>query len=230
MKTKWLLLPLWLGVVAPSTTLAQPGWPGEPPNPYSYTVTLPPQWSLIGNQLDFHRDSTVSNTLANILPSVPEGTVLLKFDNATKRFVRNQFHRGRWSQPGQTLGAWEGAAFFNPTRRALTLIFHGNPRYGGQLDLSAGLSLMSCPTVGCPPAFFDPVQPVGPPGPVPGLLQFNPQAGDIVWTLHCATGALMVHTFRDGDWDVKLVLRTGEAFLAHLQQPRTLSFSYSPPI
>ena len=123
------LLAAFSGMV--SLLVAQPVFLGGPANPATNTVALPPGWSLIANPLFHSRGEFVSNavpdnTVGELFSRVPNGTVLLKFDNATQQFDRrNVFRRGRWSNPDQTLVPGEGAWLFNPTRKSLRVVFTG---------------------------------------------------------------------------------------------------------
>jgi hypothetical protein len=70
--------------------VAQPVFLGGPANSATNTVTFAPGWSLIANPLFHNRGEYVSNsvpdnTVAELFAKVPDGTVLLKFDNATNK-------------------------------------------------------------------------------------------------------------------------------------------------
>jgi hypothetical protein len=83
----------------------------------SYTVNIHPVFSLIANQLDHG-----SNTLDEIMPSVPDGCILYKFNNVTTNWVQAYFNGslGAWSPPGISLNPGEGAFFQSPTNFTLT--------------------------------------------------------------------------------------------------------------
>ncbi|HTQ50433.1 MAG TPA: immunoglobulin domain-containing protein, partial [Candidatus Acidoferrales bacterium] len=87
-----------------------------------YTLNLAPGLTLIANQLDHG-----NNTLNEIMPSVPDGTILYKFNNSTTNWSEAYFSSaiGVWLPPGITLNPGEGAFIQSPTNFALT--FTGAP-------------------------------------------------------------------------------------------------------
>ena len=62
--------------------------PGSVPAP-NYTLNLLTGYNLIANQLD-----QGGNTLGEIFPVVPDGSVIYKYDNAGARLVRRRLQRG----------------------------------------------------------------------------------------------------------------------------------------
>jgi len=84
------------------------------------SITAPPGFSLISNPL-----FRGSNTVVEILPNVPEGTILYRFDNFKKTYSVNSFDFAKWSAPTETLKPGEGAFLFNPTDAPLNLQFTG---------------------------------------------------------------------------------------------------------
>lgn len=101
MKLKRLIVLLALFHATVLSLVAQPVFLGGPANPVTNTITFPPGWSLIANPLfhsrgDFVSNAVPDNTVGELFSAVPNGTVLLKFDNSTHRFAsRNMFRRGR---------------------------------------------------------------------------------------------------------------------------------------
>ena len=110
---------------APSTAMAQPG------EAQSYTVQIRPGSNLIANQLRAHPD----NTLATILSGVPEGTQLLKWDEASATFHVDLFDSvaGGWvgatdgTPSTTTLEPGEAAFLLNPLPSSYELTFTGDP-------------------------------------------------------------------------------------------------------
>lgn len=106
-----------------------------------YQLTLPPGYSLIANQL--HRGS---NTVAEVLPSVAEGTFLLKWRPALQAFedANTFFDAFGWSDPGMTLAPGEGAFIWLPAAGPTVLDFSGEmipPTF--PLPVLAGFNLLS---------------------------------------------------------------------------------------
>lgn len=82
----------------------------------SYTLNLPAGFSLIANQLD-----RGGNTVAEVLPVVPDGTALYKFLAAGQTFVQNDFFGGAgWGDPNMTLAPGEGALIVLPLATSIT--------------------------------------------------------------------------------------------------------------
>ena len=90
--------------------------------PLSYNVVVPPsQKLLIANQLDHG-----NNTLDEVLPSVPDGTQVQKYncDGSYTTYTRSA---GAWNPAGATLMPGEGAFLVNNSGAALTNTFTGIP-------------------------------------------------------------------------------------------------------
>jgi hypothetical protein len=88
----------------------------------SYTININSGYNLIANQLDHG-----SNTLDEILPSVPDGCVLSKFDNASASwsFATFKASAGGWNPGDLQLAPGQGAFLQSPTNFMLT--FTGTP-------------------------------------------------------------------------------------------------------
>jgi len=91
-------------------------------NVLSYDVSIQAGYNLIANQLDHG-----SNTLNEIMPNVPDGSVLYKFNNAGSNFSIAYYSAGlgTWMPPAITLNPGDGAYFQAPTN--FTLTFRGTP-------------------------------------------------------------------------------------------------------
>ena len=134
----------------------------------SYTNSIPAGYSLIANQLD-----RGSNTLNEIMPVVPEGSHLFKYDNAVGIYLTANYYNGAWQPGNLTLNPGEGAFLYSPL--GFSLILTGSPHVP-VLPLSnscAGFQLLSRQTNGA--GTFD------------NILGVPPQAGDQVYKL-TATG------------------------------------------
>jgi len=103
-----------------------------------YNVTVPANgFALIANQLN-----TTNNTLAGLLPSVPEGTVVYKWTGTT--FAISTFEEGEWNQ-NFTLNLGEGAFIKNPLPTSpLTITFVGDVLQGSLTNpIPVGFSIRS---------------------------------------------------------------------------------------
>jgi hypothetical protein len=90
------------------------------------TKTIPPGWSLIANQC------SNDNKVSSLMPCVPAGTTLVKFNNATGKFEnRNRYSGTAWKDPSQTLAPGEGAFLQNPTASAFDILIAGTAGPGG---------------------------------------------------------------------------------------------------
>ncbi len=103
------------------------------------TINAPPGYSMIANPLQ-----ATPNTLSAILPNMPDGTALNKFDNSLFKLSENSASSGRWSNPNETLSPGEGAIFFNPTSDFRNINFAGEVLQGNLLmPIAAGFSIRS---------------------------------------------------------------------------------------
>jgi len=235
MKTKSLFASLVFIITGAGSAAGFPVWLDGPANLATNTMTLPPGWSLIANPL-FHlrgttlRDAVPDNTVGELFKQMPQGALLLRFDNDTHRFSRkNVLRHGRWSDPRQMLAPGEGAFLFNPTRGPLAVSFTGNWWYGA-LSVPAGLSLIGSPGPGTID-FALPVPPQTPTGPFAGAgVSFNPQEGDVVYTFDKANGSFQDHRFHNGAWDVLPTVRVGEAAFVHTTKPRVIQYIGPRPL
>ena len=255
MKIKFILALLALTGATVLPVKAQPSSMNDPANPVTNTIAFPPGWSLMANPLFHYRGVTASdavpdNSVAELFPHMPNGAVLLKFDNTTQQFTRrNVFWRGRWSNPNETLTPGEGAFLFNPARRALDIAFTGNLGYGS-VSIPAGISLISSPGPGT--ISFTPLPPIGifpqltPFGPIaiastnvptvpiiplpPSGINFNLQEGDVVYTFDSAAGRFQRHTFRNGAWNSLPFVGIGEPCFVFTSHPRIIQYAGTRPV
>jgi hypothetical protein len=138
----------------------------------SYTINIQTGTNLIANQLDQGGD-----TLYDIMPVVPDGTVVDKFDNTNGVWMSSAYNAalGAWIPSSIALRPGEGAEMISPTNFSLT--FTGTPHVPSlPLNIPNGTAwLVSRQTndvgtyeniVGAPPA----------PGAV--IFQWNPTKGN----------------------------------------------------
>ncbi|HEY2952400.1 MAG TPA: immunoglobulin domain-containing protein, partial [Verrucomicrobiae bacterium] len=101
-------------------------------------LTVPAGTAFLANPL-----LAVDNSVAALLPNVPPGTRLSKWNATAQVFVPNDF-LGGWSDPAVTLLPGEGFAITNPTGSPLTNTFAGELLQGALTNrLAAGFSLCS---------------------------------------------------------------------------------------
>ena len=112
---------------APTTAIGEPVWIGlagggpPPPPPQSYTINIVTGDNLIANQLDHG-----SNRVAEVIPTLPNGCVLSKYDNASGTWQMASFFDVWTEVTGPvTLNPGEGAILHSPTN--FTLTFTGTP-------------------------------------------------------------------------------------------------------
>jgi hypothetical protein len=89
------------------------------PATFAYTISAPPGFSLIANQLNN------ANTLDTLFPDVPDGCVIYKYDCAGYVPYTYDELGGSWNPSGGTLSPGEGAVFYNPTPTPVTLTISG---------------------------------------------------------------------------------------------------------
>lgn len=160
----------------------------------SYTVNFVPGFNGIANHLD-----NGLNTLYEVLPGVPDGTQLFKWDARTQSYRDPaEYIDGQWfsSDPAmQTLSPGEGA--FLGTDTAFSLTFRGVAHLPQiRRDTAAGYNLVSCQTTQrC--SFEE-------------LFGFLPVPGDRVYKLHQPLPqqttnpediASSIHRYSSNGWD-----------------------------
>src|ERR1700722_898138 len=91
--------------------------PGSVPAP-NYTLNLLSGYNLIANQLD-----QGGNTLGEIFPAVPDGSVIYKYNNAAATWSAASYSaaQGAWTPSNIPLNPGEGAFFQSPTNFTVTL-------------------------------------------------------------------------------------------------------------
>ena len=103
------------------------------------TVNVPPGYAMIANPLQ-----APSNAVSAILPAMPDGTTLNKFDTHLFKMTENEVKDGNWINTNQTLSPGEGAILFNPTSDFKNINFVGEVTQGHLLTpIPAGFSVRS---------------------------------------------------------------------------------------
>jgi hypothetical protein len=195
MRTKLLLSAAVLGVAGIVAASAQV----YSVNVVGYiNVAVPPGFSMIANQLD----NSGNNTLAALLPTVPEGTTIYKFRPAMGDYDISGFEFGEWSQAGMTLNPGEGAFIFNPGTAAFNALFVGEVKQGAlSTPLVAGFQIVASQ--------------VPQTGALDADLGFPAAEGDIVYQFNNATGDYKIGGFEFGEWSVVPTPAVGEAFFVN---------------
>ena len=147
----------------------------------TYSVSAPPGFSMIANQCN----STLAggNTLNNVLPAVPNGSQIIKWNNTTQTWEPTAtFNAGSWTPP-TTLNPGSGAYFYNPTASAITLNFSGN--------LPTPVLPLTLPPSGC--CIVSRQTPL--PADVTDILGNSPQDQDVVYQFVNPPGSWSVHVY-----------------------------------
>ncbi len=107
-------------------------------NLVGYAGTVAPQgFAMIANPF-LNED----NTVATLLPRVPENATLCKFDSRLGRLTNNSHRAGKWSFGGERLDPGEGAIFFNPTHEPVQIEFAGEVAMADiSVPLATGFSI-----------------------------------------------------------------------------------------
>ena len=172
--------------------------------------------------------AVLDNSVEELFKSVPSGTRLSKFENATQQLSENIFHGNHWINPTQTLLPGEGMVIFNPKRESFSVTVSGDCGYGAVV-LPAGLSIISSPA--CGTINFAPLVPPSlPQQPGWDSLSFNPQEGDEVYTFDNASQSLETHLFHNGIWDTLPVVQEGEACFARTALSRLIVYTGPVPL
>lgn len=92
-----------------------------PTDVFSYDIALRPGWNVIANQL-----KRGSNTLAEVLPSVPPGSTFYRFDANTQSYSFSTFDPDfGWDNPTLSFAPGEGGFLQNPSASPFTVTFFG---------------------------------------------------------------------------------------------------------
>ena len=173
------------------------------------TLTLPSGKSLISNPL-----ANGGNRVSDILPSVPSGSTLAKFNPATGKWETNTF-TSAWSQPGMTLAPGEGAVFDNKGDAFSVLLTGFTPWQKTSLAIPAGDSVVS------------PALAKG--GLLSSRLGLPLAEGLVVKLLNNGTGKYDTYTVSNGAWSPsEPVIAFGQAFIAIA--PSAFSWSHDPTL
>ncbi|MDP6794769.1 MAG: Ig-like domain-containing protein, partial [Verrucomicrobiota bacterium] len=173
------------------------------------TLTLPSGKSLIANPL-----ANGGNRVSDLLPSVPDGSTLAKFNRATGKWETSTF-TDAWSQPGMTLAPGEGAVLDNKGDAFDVLLAGFTPWKKTSQSLPAGDSVVS------------PALAKG--GLLSSRLGLPPAEGLVVKLLNNATGNYDAYTVSNGVWlPSEPSVALGQAFI--VTAPSTLNWSHDPTL
>ena len=159
------------------------------------TVSLPPGFSMIANPFN-----ATSNAVATILPGMPDGTTLSKFDTSLFRLTDNSVKNGKWINPGETLNSGEGAIIFNPTTDFKFIDFSGDVNLGNlSSPIPAGFSIRSSL--------------VPQPGRLSTDLGFPVSDGDVIHLFDRDSQKYLIYPYPSKEWDSNPpVVGVGESF------------------
>lgn len=136
MRTQLILTTAALGVASSLGAFAQV----YSVNAVGYiNVSVPARsFVLMANQLN-----AGGNTVAEVLPAVPEGTIVFKYSQAGG-FGANSFEFGEWANAAQVVGPGEGFFIQNNSAAAVTVTLVGEVPQGAlSTALANGLNLVS---------------------------------------------------------------------------------------
>ncbi len=176
-----------------------------------YNTTVPAgQYALIANQLE-----TTNNTVPVLFPSVPSGTVVIKWTGAA--FDQNTLDPDfGWDNPAMTVGPGEAAFVKNNSANPITLTFVGEVNQKtNDLAFTGGVYKLA--------SIFTPQA-----GKLPTDFGFPATANDTIiqWT----GSAYQSLTFDpDFGWDVEPTVKVGEGFFVRTVNTKSWSRSFTVP-
>lgn len=183
------------------------------------TATIAPgTYNSFANNLDHFVGTIVNNTVAELIPSPPDGTTVYKYDNEAGHYVINTFDglNGSWSIPEMTLKPGEGAFIRNPSGSPFNVVITGRKRSSALVTARvAGLHLIGSQTLPSPSGsdFED-------------VFGFSPLPGDVVTQVNNTFSpvggpgmASTTHTFGPEGWDSKPTFARGRAAFVNLAAP-----------
>ena len=183
MRTKALLLSAALVALGVASSQAQV----YSVNAVGYVnVTIPAGgFAMITNPLD---QGAGNYTVASLIPSPPEGTIIYKFINGAYE-PANFFEFGEWGTPAQTIEPGEGVFVKTPAGQALTITFVGEVRQAAASNkaLVVGFNMTGSLV---PQA-----------GALSAVLEYPAGEGDLVYRFNKTTQLYdQVYVFEFGDW------------------------------
>lgn len=188
MRTKSLLLMAAIAAVATAGAFAQG-------NVYSVNAvgyvnkSMARGFNLVANPLN-----AGGNTLAEVLPSVPLGSRVFKYNNGSftiATFEEDDFGVQGWTTPTATVAPGEGFFFQNNTAAATNITFVGEVPQGTALNnpLVAGFNLKAS------------IVPQA--GQLDTTLEYPASLGDRVFKYNNASGSYQIATFEEDDFGVQ---------------------------
>jgi hypothetical protein len=199
MRTKTLLLSAAVGVAGLVAASAQTVYSV---NSVGYiNLSVPTGFSMIANQLD----NGTGNLVPDIL-TVPDGTVIFKYNPSTSGYDNNTFLFGSWTDPNMTLDPGEGVFINNSSGAAIGLTFVGevpqNAASNGTVGLGFSISASKVPQAGG----------------VVSELEFPAGDGDVVFKFNNTLSAYENYTFLFGSWSpAEPAIAVGESFFVNKQ-------------
>jgi len=165
------------------------------------SVFLPPGHAMIANPL-----TGTSNTLRTLLPQMPDGTQISRFDPLHYQLTDNKVTSGRWLRPEERLEPGDGAIFFNPTSESMTRCFTGTvihePRF---VSIAGGFSIRSS------------ILPLS--GRLDTDLRFPMAPGDVIHVFDRAIQDYSIHEYGPRGWQsAPPILDAGQSFWVAKQQ------------
>jgi len=212
MRTKTLLLTAAIGAVGVASSMAQAVYSV---NYVGYVnKSLVPGFNLIANPLN-----NGNNQVATVLPTVPEGTTVYRFNGTG--YDTSDYFFGAWSVPDLVLAPGDGFFIANPDATPVSVTFVGEGLEGPNLanPISTGLSIKSSK-----------IPQAGDLNPG-GNLEFpTPSEGDTVYKWLPAQQTYSTHTYFFGAWDVAPTLDVAESVFYQANAPLawTRQFEVTP--
>jgi len=191
MRTKTLLLTAALSAAGIATSQAQAVYSV---NAVGYVnTTLVKGFNLVANPLN----NKTSNKIKDLFASLPEGSVIYRFDSATAKYNLASLEFGEITGPIADQDLLPGEGVFVNSAAAGTVTFVGEVPAGDLKNaIPKGLSIRSSqvPQAGTATA-----------------LQFPAADGDVIFVFDEATQNFKSHNFDFGAWDVDPTIDVGEA-------------------
>jgi hypothetical protein len=211
MRTKTLVLSAALSAACIASAMAQGTVYSV--NVVGYVkVDLQAGFTMIANPLN-----APTNTIAALLPDVPDGTVIYKFDSAKQSFSVNAKDFGEWSLPNDTLAPGEGA--FIKVAAPVTVTFVGEVMQGSlSTPIPAGFSIKSSQV---------PLDQVALSG--AGGQDFPAVDGDVVYRFNPTTQSYSILSFDFGEWSVVPKPTLGESFFVKKAAAATWTRTFTVP-
>jgi hypothetical protein len=174
---------------------------------------LKPGFQLVANPLN--NTSANGNTVSNLFPNVPDGTVIYKFDGSLQSFGVNGKDFGSFANDNQVLAPGEGAFLLLPQGGNVSVTVVGDVKQGPlTTTVFKGFTIVASQV---PQA-----------GKMQTDLKYTPEDGDTVYSFDVANQRYITQSYDFGAWSIEPTLQVGEAVFLLSPSAKSWTRTFDP--